>query len=77
VTLGDSEVLTYLRYTWSSVIATMFIAAAEFSAYWRLAETWQIIIFYFICPGTIGAINWLGVKVQPFSEVEVLVPDIP
>jgi hypothetical protein len=55
--------LTRLRYTWSSVIATMFIAAADLAAYWGLVKTWQIVIFYFVCPMTIGAINWLGVKV--------------
>jgi hypothetical protein len=41
----------------------MFIAAADLAAYWGLVKTWQIVIFYFVCPMTIGAINWLGVKV--------------
>jgi hypothetical protein len=52
------------RYTYSSVFATLIIAAAEISTYWNLPGVWQFIIFYALCPVVMVAINWIGVKVR-------------
>jgi amino acid transporter len=56
------------RYTYSSVFATLVIAAANISTYWNLLSVWQTMIFYVICPVIMVAINWIGVNVSSFMD---------
>ena len=53
-----------LRYTYSSVFATLIIAAGNISTYWNLPSIWQTMIFYVFCPVIMIIINWMGVKVR-------------
>ena len=49
------------RFTYASVFAAQNLMAANLAVYWGLDEVWQIIVFYFITPGIIVAINLVGV----------------
>lgn len=53
----------WCRYTWSSIFATLLIAAADFSEFWIPHQTWRTIIFYVAVPIGLLVINALGVKV--------------
>lgn len=48
-------------FTYSSIFATQNLAAANLAVYWGLKQVWQIIIFYFVTPGVLVAINLVGV----------------
>lgn len=52
------------RYTYSSIFATLVIAASDISTYWNLPSVWQTVIFYVVCPVIMVIINWIGVKVR-------------
>ena len=51
--------------TWSSVFATLLIAASDFSEYWLPHQTWRTIIFFVAVPIGLLVINALGVKALP------------
>lgn len=50
------------RYSWASVIATMFVVAANFMSFWHFPTFWSTTAFYLLGPVVIIAINWMGVK---------------
>lgn len=56
------------RYTWSSVFATLLIAASDFSEYWIPHQTWRTIIFFVAVPIGLLVINALGVKVCLYDQ---------
>jgi amino acid transporter len=49
------------RYTYSSIFASQNLAAANLAMYWGVRQIWQIVLFYFVTPGLIVAINLVGV----------------
>lgn len=61
--LDGARTKTLHRYTWSSIFATLLIAASDFSEYWIPHQTWRTIIFYVAVPVLLLVINALGVKV--------------
>ncbi|KAK3175307.1 hypothetical protein OEA41_002554 [Lepraria neglecta] len=50
-------------YTYSSIFAAQIIAAASFAEYWGLAQVYQTVAFYVLCPVVILFINFAGVFV--------------
>ncbi|KAI5368459.1 hypothetical protein J4E82_010754 [Alternaria postmessia] len=48
-------------FTYSSIFATQNLAAANLAVYWGLTQVWQIVLFYFVTPGVLVAINLVGV----------------
>lgn len=58
------HLLMRTRYTYSSIFAIQNLAAANLSRYWGLPQVWQTILFYFVSPAVILAINFVGVGVS-------------
>lgn len=49
------------RFTYASIFAAQNLTAANLAVYWGLKPVWQIILFYFVTPGVMVAINLVGV----------------
>jgi amino acid transporter len=62
------------RFTFSSIFAVENLSAAGLSSYWGLSQTWQIVVFYFLAPVIMLAINFTGVGVcrNPLKRKGVL-----
>ncbi|CAN9425235.1 unnamed protein product [Alternaria alternata] len=48
-------------FTFSSMFASQNLVAANLAVYWGLKQVWQIVLFYFLTPGVLVAINLVGV----------------
>ena len=64
------------RYSWASVIATMFVVTANFTTYWNFPTFWQTLAFYILGPFMILVINGFGVKVSVRTSQLVAQPQI-
>ena len=52
------------RYTYAAIFATQIIQAAEYTHYWRFAQTYQSLFLYAIGAVAMFAINTVGVFVR-------------
>lgn len=55
-------------YSYASIFATMVMSTAQFTEYWQLAQAWQTLVLFIICPLVLLGINCAGVKYYGYIE---------